>query len=170
MERVQVTTLPGVGVMRTFRTAADDWIGVLELRSGARQLFVDDPSDPDTRRLAAELQTEDCRVLAQLLGAAPGAPEPEQPTNALVDWVLITPDSHGDGRPVGQLGLRSSTGATIVAVLRDRMHSDIDTDFEVRAGDILVLSGGQRALADARQLLTADAKPDDGPAIHLDGP
>jgi TrkA domain protein len=161
--RIQVTTLPGVGVMRTFMTAADDWIGVLELRSGARQLFVDDPSDPDTRRLVAELQTGDCLLLAELLGADVEAPVPPETIDELVDWVLVAPHSAGRGQTVGQLGLRSRTGATIVAVLRDRMHTDIAPGFLIRDGDILVLSGGPEALDQARHLLTDEA---DGSSGH----
>lgn len=151
--RIQETQLPGVGVMRTFLTGADDWIGVLELQSGHRQLFVDDPTDPDTRRLAAELEPDDCQALAELLGAHPGEDTAAADAAGVVDWVLVTPDSLADGQTVGDLGLRTRTGATIVAVLRDRTYSDINPDFELHAQDIVVLTGGQPALADATTLL-----------------
>lgn len=151
--RIQETQLPGVGVMRTFLTAADDWIGVLELRSGHRQLFVDDPADPDTRRLAAELQPDDCQALAELLGTHPEEATAAAAASGLVDWVLVTPDSPAVGETVADLGLRTRTGATIVAVLRDRTYTDISPDFELHAQDIVVLTGGQPALADATTLL-----------------
>lgn len=149
MDRVEVTHLPGVGVMRTFLTAADDWIGVLELPSGHRQLFVDDPSDPDTRRLAAELQPDDSRVLARLLGAPEDTPATDSSSTALVDWVQVPPSSPAAGRTVTDLRLRSETGATIVAVLRDHTYTDIDPSFRLQAGDIVILTGGQPALTEA---------------------
>jgi TrkA domain protein len=153
MNRVQVMKLPGVGVMRTFLTAADDWIGVVELRSGSRQLFVDDPADPDTRRLAAELQPHDCRILAELLGAhEDSGPAPEE-TFEPVDWVLVHPDSPAAGRTIAEVALRTETGASIVAVLRDRTYTDIEPSFELRANDIVILTGGQPALAAATKLL-----------------
>lgn len=149
MARVEVTKLPGVGVMRTFLTASEDWIGVLELASGRRQLFVDDPSDPDTRRLAAELAADDSRVLAELLGAHERSSSLASTPPALVDWVQIPPSSCAAGQAVSDLRLRSETGATIVAVLRDHTHTDIDPTFVLESGDIAILTGGQPALAAA---------------------
>lgn len=152
MNRVEVTHLPGVGVMRTFLTAAEDWIGVLELPSGRRQLFVDDPADPDTRRLVAELHPDDSRVLAELLGVQ-GAEPSSAGSSALVDWVQLPPSSRAVGRTVDDLGLRSTTGATIVAVLRDHTYTDIDPGFRLEANDIVVITGGQPALVEASERL-----------------
>lgn len=153
MARVEITKLPGVGVMRTFLTAAGDWIGVLELPSGHRQLFVDDASDPDTRRLAAELEPEDSSVLAQLLGAHEHTSSVVSTPPALVDWVQIPPSSSATEQTVSDLRLRSETGATIVAVLRDHTYTDIDPTFQLQAGDIVVLTGGQPALVAAARRL-----------------
>lgn len=153
MGRVQVTQLPGVGVMRTFLTAAQDWIGVLELRSGRRQLFVDDPTDPDTRRLVAELEPEDCETLLQLFGAGQEDVAAVDEASGLVDWVLVHPGSPAAGRSVAELALRTDTGASIVAVLRDQTYTDIDPSFQVEANDIVVLTGGQPALEAATRLL-----------------
>lgn len=158
MNRVEVTNLPGVGVMRTFLTAADDWIGVLELPTGRRQLFVDDPSDPDTRRLAAELQPDDSRVLAELLGAHED-PTVDRTPAALVEWVQIPPSSPAEGQTVSELALRSETGATIVAVLRDHTHTDIGPTFRLEAGDIVILTGGQPALVAASTRLRNTSAP-----------
>ena len=153
MNRVQVTKLPGVGVMRTFLTAADDWIGVVELRSGSRQLFVDDPADPDTRRLAAELQPADCRTLAELLGAHEDVGSDPEETFTPVEWVLVHPESLAAGRTIADLALRTETGASIVAVLRDSTYTDLEPSFELRANDIVILTGGQPAVAAATELL-----------------
>lgn len=153
MNRVQEMKLPGVGVLRTFLTAADDWIGVVELRSGSRQLFVDDPADPDTRRLAAELQPDDCRILAELLGAHEDAGAAPQESFAPVEWVLVHPESPAAGRTIADLALRTETGASIVAVLRDRSYTDLEPSFGLQANDIVILTGGQPAVAAAAKLL-----------------
>lgn len=153
MTGVQVTNLPGVGVLRTFMTGVGDWIGVLELRSGRRQLFVDDPTDPDTRRLAADLSVEDVRVLTDLLGGHEQDLGAAEDAAALVDWVLVHPDSAAAGRTVADLELRSRTGATIVAVLRDRTYADPGPEFRLEPNDIAILAGGQPALEAAVHLL-----------------
>lgn len=152
MGPVESTRLPGIGVLRTFRTSANDWIGVLELASGTHQLFVDDRSDPDTRRLAAELDAEDSRQLAELLGAHDDVAV-EEDVPGLLDWIQLTPGGPGDRVTINDLGLRTQTGATIVAVLRDRAHTKVDPEFELRGGDILVLTGGPDELAATTALL-----------------
>lgn len=149
MERIEVTPLPGIGVMRTFLTAAGDWIGVLEMPSGHRQLFLDDPSDPDARRLVAELHPDDSIVLARLLGFDDRPGTADDTPSQLVDWVQVPRSSPAVGQTIGELELRSRTGATIAAVLRDHAHADVDPTFRLRADDILVLTGGQAALAAA---------------------
>lgn len=149
MERIEVTPLPGIGVMRTFLTAAEDWIGVLELPSGHRQLFIDDPSDPDARRLVAELHPDDSTVLARLLGADEEPRATDDTPSMLVDWVQVPRSSPAAGRTIAELELRSRTGATIAAVLRDHTHTHVDPTFRLRPDDILVLTGGQAALAAA---------------------
>jgi TrkA domain protein len=152
MSRMQVTELAGVGVMRTFRTEAGDWIGVLELHSGHRQLFVDDPADPDNRRLAAVLQPAECNLLAEMLGVeATTAPAEESPN--LVDWVLVHPRSAAAGNTVGDLQLRSRTGASIAAILRDETYTDIEPTFRLHGTDIVLITGGKTALAAATALL-----------------
>lgn len=153
MSQMQVTELPGVGVMRTFRTEAGDWIGVLELHSGHRQLFVDDPADPDTRRLAAVLQPAECRLLGEMLGVDATGPAPAEDSTGLVDWVLVHPRSEAAGSTVGELQLRSRTGASIAAILRDETYTDIEPTFRLHGNDIVLITGGKPALAAATALL-----------------
>ena len=59
--------LPGVGTFRTVRTEGGQWLGVLELSSGERQFFLDDPTDPDKRQLVMTLSADDSRTLGEML-------------------------------------------------------------------------------------------------------
>jgi TrkA domain protein len=161
--RVDVVVLPGIGALRAFRTESNDKIAVLALRSGRRQLFVENPSDPDDRQLVAELGERDAQVLAELLGGPllqlQAGSEPDALT--LLEWVRVPPGSAGDGVQIRELALRKSVGATIVAVLRgDEVFADPAADFTLRAHDVAVISGAPGDLPRGRQRLTAPRQGD----------
>src|SRR3712207_5300268 len=110
MVRVDLVVLPNVGALRTFRTDHNERIAVLTLPSGRRQLFVEDPNDPDHRQLVAELSPTDAQVLAELLGGPLlelTAGEPD--VAAVLDWVRIPAGGAADGASVGALDLRGAT-------------------------------------------------------------
>lgn len=158
MVQVDVTRLSGIGWLRAYRTEDGNRIAVLTLASGRRQLFVEDPDDPDSSQLVAELSVLDSHVLAELLGG----PLLEQRADdtgavaALLDWVHIPDGASADGASIAELRLRSATGASVVAVLRDdRVHADPDAAFRLRAHDVVVMSAGTSDLARGRELLTA---------------
>jgi K+/H+ antiporter YhaU regulatory subunit KhtT len=56
------------------------------------------------------------------------------------------------------LNLRRETGATIIAVVRERIpDTNPGADFELKASDVLVLVGAHEQLRDARNLLEASS-------------
>lgn len=64
--------------------------------------------------------------------------------------------SHACGKTIAALNLRRETGATIIAVVRDRVpDTNPGADFELRASDVLVLVGAHEQLRQARNLLDA---------------
>ena len=58
------------------------------------------------------------------------------------------------GRPISELGLRSRTGASIVAIIRgeERVISP-RSDFTLQGGDVAVLVGSAAAVGEAVKLL-----------------
>jgi CPA2 family monovalent cation:H+ antiporter-2 len=62
------------------------------------------------------------------------------------------------GRTIADLNLRRETGATIIAVVRERIpDTNPGADFELKASDVLVLVGAHEQLRDARNLLGASS-------------
>jgi TrkA domain protein len=155
--RVDVVILPRVGALRTFRTERGDRIAVLALRSGRRQLFVQHPHDPDQRQLVAELSADDSQVLVELLGGPLLELQVSSAADVVtvLDWVRISSDSAADGAAIGDLRLRSRTGATILAVMRDdNVHADPRPEFLLQEGDVVVISGSTEDLTKGRHQLT----------------
>jgi Kef-type K+ transport system membrane component KefB/Trk K+ transport system NAD-binding subunit len=80
--------------------------------------------------------------------------------SAVVPWpftmeeIRVRPDSMASGRTIGELKLRTRTGASIVAVDRSgRSHFDPPAEFIIFPGDRLVMLGSGENLRQARHLL-----------------
>jgi TrkA domain protein len=159
MAVVEETVLPGVGVRFEFETSAGERVAVLLHRSGRRELMVYDREDPDTCRTLLRLAEEDARVLVDLLGGSEVTERLEaalrQSVEGLtIEWVEIPPGSPVSGRTLADLGLRTRTGVSIVAVIRaGRTFASPRAEFELEAGDTAVLVGSPEAIGDGAAAL-----------------
>lgn len=152
MTAIEETPLPGVGVRYSFATEGGRRIGVIVHRDGHRELLVYDRRDPDACSVALTLDDDDARILVDLLG---GSELTERLDVALrqtiegltLEWVTIADDSSAVGTPIANLGLRTRTGASIVAVVRDGATTTSPRgDFVLRAADTVVLVGSREAI------------------------
>ncbi|MGH7418726.1 MAG: cation:proton antiporter regulatory subunit, partial [Candidatus Rokuibacteriota bacterium] len=70
--------------------------------------------------------------------------------------VRLEAGSPATGKTLAQLNLRGITGATVLAITRERGGVAVPTATEVlRAGDVLALAGSHRAIAAAKGILLA---------------
>jgi CPA2 family monovalent cation:H+ antiporter-2 len=70
------------------------------------------------------------------------------------DTFLILQDSPAAGRSLGELQLRSRSGVTVIAIVRNETSThNPGPEFVLQTGDILVLMGSHKALDQANQLL-----------------
>lgn len=155
---VEETPLPGVGVRYSFTATNGVQVSVLHHHSGRHQLFVSDEDDPDAARQVLELDDTDSRVLAELLGASRVVREIDRLQQSVaglsIDWLRITHDSPAINRSIGDLGVRSSTGVTVIATMRRGEALPVPgPGFTVEAGDTLVVMGRPEAIRAAERLL-----------------
>ena len=148
MPDVEETRLPGVGVRFAFTTAGGARLGVIAHRSGKRELLVYDRGDPDACDAVIGLGEDDTRTLVDLLGGSEvtehiGTAIRQSLDGLELEWAeLDAQASCRSGRPISELGLRSGTGASIVAIIRDdQTVISPRSDFTLQAGDIAVLVG-----------------------------
>lgn len=143
---IDETPLPGVGVRHDFPTRSGERIGVVTHRTGRRDLLVYSAADPDACREAIELTAEESATLSALLAPGrlrPGRGPARHPVDGLaVDWVGVPAGSPFEGRSIAAAGVRSVTGVSIVAVLRQgRAFPSPRPEFTLRAGDTAVVVG-----------------------------
>jgi TrkA domain protein len=146
VSEIHETALPGVGVRYELTTRAGARLGVVAHRHGRRDLVVYDRADPDAARESVALTSGESAALAALLGAAVPAGGSVGRGHAIgrfaVDWVPVPPGSPYAGRSIATAGVRSITGVSIVAVLReDAAFPAPGPDFCLQAGDTALVVG-----------------------------
>jgi len=159
MALVEETLLPGIGVLYEFTTTAGDRIGVINHRSGRRELVLYDRGDPDTCRAVLALGQADAHALVELLGGSEVVERLDEVLRQSVEgltleWVEIDEHSPAAGRTLAEIGLRESTGASVVAVIRERETVTSPTAaFRIEAGDTAVVVGSPEVIEKAAAAL-----------------
>lgn len=143
---VERTALPGIGLRYTFTTQQGRRLGLVSHRSGRRDLVIYRRDDPDSAADSLVLTSAEADGLAELLAAArvvERLAELHRQVEGLVGEQLpIVAGSPYDGRTLGDTRARTRTGASIVAVVRDRqVIASPRPDFVFQAADVVVVVG-----------------------------
>ncbi|MET8147883.1 cation:proton antiporter regulatory subunit [Actinoplanes sp. NPDC049668] len=159
--RVEQTTLPGIGVRHDLVTSAGRTLGVVSHRNGRRDLVLYDVDDPDATVASIPLTDDEAEALADVLGASlmlgQLAGLREQAAGLLTEQVGISAGSSFVGRRLGDTQARSRTGASIVAVLRDReVIVSPDPTFVFEANDVVVVVGTRQGLDGVTAIFASD--------------
>ena len=150
--------LPGVGVRYEFTTASGHDVGIVARRDGEFDIVCFRSSDPDAAEGLFSLDRQQAEALADILGApriverfADLSREVPGLASATID---IPGDSRFDGRTLGETRLRTLTGVSIVAVVREDLVVPSPSPDEVLlGGSSLVVIGTARGIEQARAVL-----------------
>lgn len=160
MADVTETPLPGVGVRHDFTTDSGERVGVIVHRNGRRELVHYDRTDPDVCRTVMYLSAGDSRIMAELLGAsrvaeAVGAVQHDL-EGLSIDWITVPAGAASVGHTIGEAAIRTRTGVSIVAVLRQgRTLPAPGPEHILVAGDVAVAVGTPAGLEQAHRILGA---------------
>ena len=160
MADVTETLLPGVGVRHDFTTAAGEQIAVLSYRTGRRELVVYDRADADRSAAVLHLSASDAQTLAEVLGASQVSTTVAAVQHHLeglaIDWLTVPPESRFASKTIADGAFRTTTGASIVAVVRgDVTIAAPGPDFRFEPNDIAVAVGTPEGLAQLSGLLSS---------------
>jgi TrkA domain protein len=158
MTRIEETQLPGVGVRHDFKTRGGARVGVISHRTGRRELLIYAERDPDACSEVLHLDEDEGHALADLLGGTSLAEASHDMTQhvegLIIDWVTVAAVSPAAGQSLVDCGMRRETGATVVAVIRDRdTIAAPGAEFVLDVGDIAVVVGTPEGIAQITQLL-----------------
>jgi TrkA domain protein len=155
---IRETPLPGVGLRHEFATRTGERVGVVSHRTGRRELLLYDARDPDATQVAIDLTAEESAALAELLGGSRVTESlarlQQQVEGLAIDWVPIPAGSPFAGSTIGTAGIRSTTGVSIVAVLRQGTAFPAPgPQFALRAGDTALVVGTSAGIEALIELL-----------------
>lgn len=155
---VSEAPLPGIGLRDDFLTASGRRVGVISHRNGRRDLLVYDPEDPDACSQTISLSAAEADTLAEFLGTRRVIERlsvlSEQVESLLTKKFDIVHGSQYDGATLGSTQVRSRTGASIVAVLREGAAlASPAPDFQMLGGDQIIVVGTAEALDTVQSIL-----------------
>jgi len=159
MPEIAETMLPGVGVRHEFTTAGGERIAVLTHRSGRREVAVYDRTDPDACHTVMHLDADDARSLVEVLGGSQVSEAVSAVQHQLeglaIDWIALPTGGPLNGSTIADGQLRTRTGASIVALLRDGTTiAAPGPGQDLREGDVVVAVGTPNGLAQLRSLVS----------------
>jgi TrkA domain protein len=159
MPKIEETQLPGVGLRHDFLTRAGARVGVISHRTGRRELLIYSGDDPDACSEVLRLDEDEGHALADLLGGSTVSEHvgdvTQQVEGLTIDWLKVGPDSGAAGKSIAGSGVRTGTGASIVAVIR---HGETTPapggEHVLEAGDTVVVVGTYEGIESLRRLLS----------------
>ncbi|MFC6591069.1 cation:proton antiporter regulatory subunit [Deinococcus lacus] len=164
MPRIEETSLPGVGRRFDFDAEYGKRVGVITHRDGKREIFVASKEDPDACAQAIVLTEAEAEAVADMLGGSTVTRQVTTLTNEVeglaIDWITLEDGSPFGDRPLGATMLRTQTGASIVAIVRQGTAIPAPGPDEIlRATDVLVVVGTPAGVLRAAHYLNGKPQP-----------
>lgn len=160
MTKIEETQLPGVGVRYEFLTEDGERVGVVHHRGGRREMFVCRAERPDEVAMSVDLTDDEAHTLGEMMGVATVVEKLNNLQQSIeglaIDWLTVDPGTPYAGRTIGDARIRTRTGVSVVAVIRDTNPFPAPgPDFHVEAGDTLVVVGTTKGIEAVTDILTA---------------
>ena len=157
MLEVRETRLPGVGTKFTMRTTRGDKVSSVVHLDGMREIY--HYSDEDDEPHVITLNDEEARQLGAIIGGVVYRPQLVKDLelaleDLVMEWIELPTTSPLVGLTVATCRIRSTTGATIVAILRESGSLATPHPDEVlRADDTMVVIGRPESFDEIRRLV-----------------
>ena len=154
---VRETRLPGVGTKFSINTARHERVAAVVHIDGLREVYHYTSEDEEPHVIV--LKDEEARSLGAILGGVMYRPQLVKDLEVavkdlVIEWIELPDDSPLIGLTVATCRIRSTAGATIVAILRD--SGSIATphpDEQLYTGDTLVVIGRPETFDRIHQLV-----------------
>lgn len=146
---VREIELPGIGWKYALRTSEGDRLTVIIHHTGHREIYFFERG-AEFPAHAVRLGDEEGRQVGAILGGAHYQPVGEAQLQTVlgqltIDWYTVG-TGQLVGHTIGDLEVRTRTGASIIAVLREGAPTNANPgpETEMRAGDTLMVIGSRQ--------------------------
>jgi TrkA domain protein len=160
MSTIRESDLPGVGRKFQIEAQSGDRLIVVVHDDGRRELFHFDPNDPDELLSMVTLDDTEARQVAGIIGGLSYTPKALESMSITleglaIEWYKVEPGSAAIGQTIGQLQVRQTTGATIMAIIEGdgRRHINPGPDQTLAEDVTLVIAGERRQVQAFKRLI-----------------
>ncbi|MFD5743939.1 cation:proton antiporter regulatory subunit [Streptomyces massasporeus] len=154
--RLRATPLPGIGVQYDLETREHRHLSVVAHRDGTRTVNVYRSDDPDSCAQSLKLTSSEAGSLIDALKPSHHSPSLLYTTDLglVAERIEVAATSRWNGRVLGDMRMRTETGASVVAVLRraEAIPSPAP-DFRLAGGDTLIVVGTREGVNAAATIL-----------------
>jgi K+:H+ antiporter subunit KhtT len=161
MSTIRESDLPGIGRKFQIEAQSGDQLIIVVHDDGRRELYHFDPNDPDELLSMVTLNDTEARQVAGIIGGLNYTPKALESMNItleglVIEWYKIESGAAAIGQTIGQLQVRQTTGATIMAIIEKdgRKHINPGPD-QTLTDDVTLVIAGERQQVQAFKRLIA---------------
>lgn len=160
MSTISETNLPGVGRKFQIETASGDRLVIVIHDDGKRELYHFTRKSPERAASVMTLTDSEARQVAGIIGGLTYVPKALPSAEIVLDdllleWYTIEPGSACAGKTIGDLQVRTRTGASIISIIEpDRVKRiNPEAGTVLNGGATLILAGDRQTITRLKRLL-----------------
>jgi TrkA domain protein len=164
--RLTEADLPGIGKKFTLSTNKRIAICLIVHNTGKREIYLFPAGEEEEATCILELSDDEARQLGTLLMGAfftPVVVDKEKMDLLLkglvIEWIELSNNSPAVGKSIKELAIRTRTGASVIAILRNEKDIIPSPPPEeiFKAGDTLIAVGTREQMSNLVELITPKA-------------
>lgn len=162
---IRETDLPGIGRKFQADVSGGERIIIVIHDDGRRELYQFDEDNYDECVASFSLEDSEARQLAGILGGMAYTPRALESVEMafdelMIEWYKVEPGSSAENKTIGDLGIRQTYGATVVAIIEENHGKVINPGPEVliNPSATLVVTGERQQVGRLKDALTAEER------------